>query len=429
MNRLVIIAATVSVASLTARPPAAAFNAEGHKVVAAIAWQKLSLLRRAEIVAVLRQHPRFDEDFANAIPIELAGAETEAQNRWIFCQAAVWPDIARGLPDDERDKYHRPRWHYINLPVFWDAHQAQAAVGTIEANLSFEYPSSLTADELNAVQAIKRSIAIVNSSTSSVEKKAVHYCWLIHVIADLHQPLHSAALFSKRLFPGGDRGGNLIEVREGNSSDVRNLHSVWDGLLGNDNDFTGVLKRAAGAVDDFPADFNATFVGLPHDAWSTECQQVAMASVYRALLTEIAAAESAHENLEPITLEADYLTAAARVSRRQAVMAGARLAGVLESVNDAGDRRFVSEGRELGFPVAIAGLPSTNQDAAGNRQRSAATGSEARLESLETEIHALRLEVVKLRLAIAGGRSAAAGAAKDDGEQCTCGAEEPVDTE
>jgi hypothetical protein len=44
--------------------------------------------KRTEFVAVLRRHPRFDLDFAQQLPSD---AEEE---RWIFWQAAVWPDLA-----------------------------------------------------------------------------------------------------------------------------------------------------------------------------------------------------------------------------------------------------------------------------------------------------------------------------------------------
>jgi hypothetical protein len=41
------------------------------------------------------------------------------------------------------------------------------------------------------------------------------------------QPLHSSALFTPKLFPDGDRGGNLIKTAQRG-----NLHSLWDGFLG-----------------------------------------------------------------------------------------------------------------------------------------------------------------------------------------------------
>ena len=44
--------------------PAHAWNALGHKVICKIAWDTLDDTTRSDIVATLRRHPRFDEDFA-----------------------------------------------------------------------------------------------------------------------------------------------------------------------------------------------------------------------------------------------------------------------------------------------------------------------------------------------------------------------------
>lgn len=61
------------------------------------------------------------------------------------------------------------------------------------------------------------------------EDRAVHFCWLMHLVGDIHQPLHCTALFSEQ-FPSGDRGGNLAIVRIGRGR--KNLHSFWNGILG-----------------------------------------------------------------------------------------------------------------------------------------------------------------------------------------------------
>lgn len=50
---------------------------------------------------------------------------------------------------------------------------------------------------------------------------------IIHLMGDIHQPLHCTTLVSPH-FPFGDRGGNEIEVR---ADGVKtNLHSLWDSL-------------------------------------------------------------------------------------------------------------------------------------------------------------------------------------------------------
>jgi hypothetical protein len=121
----------------------------------------------------------------------------------------MWPDIARDQPD-----YHRGRWHYINLPVFLSDSQAAALGNDLEVNTSFELPEegALEEENYNAVQAVKNSLNIVASDADD-EVRAIHYCWLLHVIPDLAQPLHSSALFTEQLYPDGDRGGGLITMK------------------------------------------------------------------------------------------------------------------------------------------------------------------------------------------------------------------------
>jgi hypothetical protein len=420
MHRILLI--TAALVMLAVRGPSAtAFDAKGHKIVAAIAWQKMSTERRAQAVAILREHPRFDEDFQQAMIEEGDHGASFDEDQWIFCQAAIWPDIARGLPSEERDKYHRPRWHYINLPIFWDADQAQAFAGRVPANVSFDYPTDLSADGYNGVQAIKHSLGVIGSFESPREEQAVHYCWLLHSIADLHQPLHSAALFSVVLFPRGDKGGNEIQVRDGASGPSKNLHSYWDGLVGTSNDFDSVVDQASQAIREFSPDFNATFVGLPHDAWSTECLQVALAAAYAPLLRTLAAAEVAGDEPSSITLNRDYRRTSQTVARRQAVMAGSRLAGVLESIHDSQGPHFVIAGRPLGFPAAASRSTQPDRAAAGMLQGSLEEPTSARLHALETEVRSLRRELAWLQPLRPAERALSQSWLEGDGEQCTCG--------
>ena len=55
----------------------------------------------------------------------------------------------------------------------------------------------------------------------------------------MHQPLHSTAMFSD-YFPNGDRGGNQIPLARG-----RNLHSLWDNLLGRQHYLRNVDREVA----------------------------------------------------------------------------------------------------------------------------------------------------------------------------------------
>jgi hypothetical protein len=116
--------------------------------------------------------------------------------------SAVWMDTLYSA------KYKNLRTlHYIDLPLVVD-------------NVK---PPALSS--YNALFAIKNSQAILKDSKKSKLDKAFAFRILWHVVADLHQPMHAVSRYSK-LFPDGDRGGNL-EILPRNKV-AKNLHSYWD---------------------------------------------------------------------------------------------------------------------------------------------------------------------------------------------------------
>lgn len=65
----------------------------------------------------------------------------------------------------------------------------------------------------------------VNLNKTTAER-ALFARYLIHVIGDIHQPLHSVALYNET-YPSGDRGGNSLNITLLDSG-KSNLHSFWD---------------------------------------------------------------------------------------------------------------------------------------------------------------------------------------------------------
>src|SRR5439155_25645392 len=59
--------------------------------------------------------------------------------------------------------------------------------------------------------------------------KAYDLSWLLHLVGDLHQPIHCTTRVSQGQ-PEGDAGGNLVAVTPGTSP--QKLHQFWDDLLG-----------------------------------------------------------------------------------------------------------------------------------------------------------------------------------------------------
>ena len=72
-----------------------------------------------------------------------------------------------------------------------------------------------------AVEKVNEFIETLRSKKSTKNQKVIALKFLIHLIGDLHQPLHVGN--------GLDRGGNDIKVKWFNES--TNLHSVWDTKL------------------------------------------------------------------------------------------------------------------------------------------------------------------------------------------------------
>ena len=66
-------------------------------------------------------------------------------------------------------------------------------------------------------------------------ERALFARYLIHLIGDIHQPLHSVALYN-HTFPKGDAGGNMLKIKLPNGTSY-NFHSFWDnGALRLQND-------------------------------------------------------------------------------------------------------------------------------------------------------------------------------------------------
>lgn len=59
-------------------------------------------------------------------------------------------------------------------------------------------------------------------------EKSFMLSFFIHVLGDIHQPLHSCSLFSDE-FPNGDQGGNLFNITYKN---MKELHAFYDSGAG-----------------------------------------------------------------------------------------------------------------------------------------------------------------------------------------------------
>lgn len=175
-------------------------------------------LRR--LIALLKGHPHYQQFLANHRPDGVDEAE------WVFLRAATWPDWVRPAKKNQaprpRDltRYHRGDDHFIDQPYIRPGDEGRFAGRDLSPD----------PEKNNALCALRQRIGELRSEYTAEADKAVALCWVLHLVGDLHQPLHCATLYSRDFVRDGDHGGNAFGLKVGGHP--TNLHSYWDDLLG-----------------------------------------------------------------------------------------------------------------------------------------------------------------------------------------------------
>ena len=314
------LALCLSIIQILLPSPAAAWDETGHRLSASVAQRVLDFDTQRELLTLLQQHPRYQQDFVGQMPTELADAPPERQLGWLLGQAAYWPDIARGFNDSEREKYSRPDWHYIDGAWLRDSANVQ---GNIYVNrppapeIRGADGSAIISerDADNVVTALDYNTRVLADDEAEPAQRAVALCWVLHLIGDIHQPLHSGSLYSAELFATGDRGGNAIRVGESN------LHSVWDRAMRGADSQSRSLLYAATYEDLSGRESDWTL-------WLAESREFLVPSVYNdSLLAAITSADnSGAERLPNQSLSDGYVAEMISIASDRLGLAGLRLA-------------------------------------------------------------------------------------------------------
>lgn len=299
-------------------PSSRAWNHTGHMISAELAWRNLSTSKRKAISNLLKQHPHYALLLATNVP---PGVDA---NEWAFLNAAVWPDMVR--PGREKPteitKYHRSPWHYINIPYV-----APSAAGHI-STASFSIPPT------NILSALSNTLATLSDRKASPADRAVSLCWVMHLIGDLHQPLH-AATFLSDTFPQGDQGGNLLGIADASQVPL-NLHSFWDQLFGTGDSYeyiASITDQIADSRQYNPRKLREYRLHRTIESWARESFEAAGAFAYdegHLKFAEWRAFSSGKVTAAEVPrLKSTYIVNANEVARRRVSLAGRRLADVL----------------------------------------------------------------------------------------------------
>jgi hypothetical protein len=245
---------------LLAPAPAQAWGPQGHEIVAAIAMAELTPAARSQVTRLLGGPAMMVHD-------------------------SNWADEIR---DQRRNT---GRWHYVDIPLEAPGYD----------------PRRDCRGEDCVVAQLENDVRVLSNPRQSNAVRAEALRFLIHFVADVHQPLHAE--------DHDDRGGNQVRVMIGRYR--ANLHRVWDSevidALGSDpGSEANAIERSI-----TQAQRKAWASGSPA-GWANEAHTIARDQIYPPLAGRREA-----------RLPRDYAVRQAPVTRLLLAKAGVRLAFLL----------------------------------------------------------------------------------------------------
>lgn len=263
--------------------PLEAWGPQGHRTVGAIADRLLDPQARAQVARLLAD----DRDkFGNP------------SGRTSLEAVSVWADEIRDAPGAH------PSWHYDDIPV--------CAAGSRQ-----QYCPN---GQCNSAQ-LERLIGVLADEHAPAAERNAALKWVVHLVGDIHQPLHAA--------DNDDRGGNRVAVALAGvrTRGRENLHRAWDSEL-----VRLALQAHNGQAPPRDIDTLAQQArdlasregqGTPR-SWAAESNSLARTVVYRYPGFTCGAPPPGI-----VVLDGDYQLRAEPIVRERLLLAGARLAGVL----------------------------------------------------------------------------------------------------
>ena len=266
-------------------PEALAWGPQGHHTIGAIADRLLTPAAQTAVLHILQNdRDKFDGP----------------SRRTTLEAVSEWADEVRGTPAA------RPAWHYDDVPICGTRDKTGYCPG----------------GQCNTEQ-LKRLIGVLADARAPARERDEALKWVVHLVGDIHQPLHAA--------DNGDHGGNLVPVAlEGVHTHGReNLHRAWD------NDLVQLALHARNRQQP-PRDIDALAAeardlerqvgeGTP-DSWARESNNLARNVAYHYAGFACNSVPS-----DIVVLDGAYLEDAELVVRERLLLAGARLAAVLNA--------------------------------------------------------------------------------------------------
>lgn len=205
-------------------------------------------------------------------------------------EVANWADSVKS-----QSKWsHSKRWHYVNIDKDETIDQYQVSVGG------------------DILWALDYFYWQIGETTRSVKQRRQALMFFVHLVADIHQPLHVGV--------SGDAGGNKKTVIWKNQNRIVNLHKVWDGLLSSP---TINSYEYAEKINNFPIKNRQLWLNSSFKDWAEESMKL-HSVVYKF--------DDQEQQKKSLYLGANYQNENWPIAEIRILQAGVRLAHYLNKV-------------------------------------------------------------------------------------------------
>jgi hypothetical protein len=291
-----------------------AWDGTGHMLVAQIAYERLNPKARVRVDELASQLDRTGMPY-NAVSL------------------ACWPDDIKDKNSKSPFQGKFRPWHYIDI-----------GCSTNDPDVLAHAPT-LSQTNGDVIAALNLCVGVIKNKKTNelVPSEAVALALVMHFVGDIHQPLHTTARYNPNPKPGDkyrdDAGGNGVSVA--NLVDTpwsKNLHTFWDeayrrfyqdGEVKATPELTEVDVMTNPATKEWMKRLEADAPSNPNlqfDAkgWALESHAIACTMVYGTLDEPYGARN--------IKLQEKYVNEAVQIARHRIVLAGYRLAALLNEL-------------------------------------------------------------------------------------------------
>lgn len=262
-----LIICTLLFTTFTFAGTALAWGPQGHRIVGHIAEKHLTDKAKAAVRALLGPDGRLSND-----------------------DVAVWADHVRP------QRKETVPWHYVDIPLEADRMD----------------PARDCKDGECVIGRIEKFRRVIADKNVKQEERAEALKFLVHLVGDMHQPLHCA----EREHDHG--GGRLKVTYEGKPT---NLHRIWDDhlvpkLMSNIEDIAGAGDKLDAQIT---PDLAAAWKKGTVEDWAMESHKLAQTHAYPGVPIQE----------PPAAIEPAYIARNVPVVKQRLQQAGVRLAALL----------------------------------------------------------------------------------------------------